>query len=156
MYPRIVYRGTKAPERHPKLREHECVFTTPDFELATQYAQAQITEKTRVSYVQEYELSEGLKILDLNTDDRVPGILAVLLNRAPSSGEDYVRELNFAVERSSSGFVGLMKALGYDGYYVERNDGLFEDKILCLFDPSNLKFVGRFSVKASGTGIKVT
>lgn len=154
MYPTIVYRGTKLPEKRPKLREHECVFTTPDFELATQYAQAQITERVKVAYVQEYELPEDLKIIDLNTDSRVPGILAVFLNREPGESSD--RDLNIAIEQSSSGFVDLMKDLGYDGYFAARNDGLFEDKIMCVFDPENLKFIGRFTVKPYGNGIKVT
>lgn len=155
MYPRIVYRGTVLPERRPKLREHECVFTTPDFDTATEYAKAQITGKVRSAYVQEYELPEDLKILDLNTDPLVPEILAAYLERTSNSEEEYNRDLFFAAEHSSQKFVDLMKTVGYDGFYVERagpGGELWDDEVLCVFNPLHLKFVGRFTVKAQRQG----
>jgi hypothetical protein len=147
-YPSIVYRGSEYPELDPKLWKGDCLYTTPDFDLAESYAGGIVEpwgHNKRVAYILEFDVTEGLKILDMNKASEMPEIMERYLGRRLRSERDYADKLFYISEHSPKKFIRLLKSLDYNGIYIERPED--EYKILCLFDLSYLTLNGFFTVK---------
>lgn len=159
MIPRIVYRGTALPEKKPSSKKFPAIFTTPYFEDAKLYGHGHATDeysRANQFYVQEYEIKDSAKIVNLNKDEDAGRIVEKYAGREIRSQEEFDEILEQAAEWARRKFIKVVTSFGYDGYYFY--DAPMNDTKVVIFDPSDLilkkRYISRFIKDEGWTDLK--
>lgn len=121
----ILYRGTPVPESTPRAKAYACPFFSPDFEYAAEYG----------LYVQKYRAGPQ-RILDF----RDPAARRLTFE---FTGHQPARHMNDPVMLNlfwhpTDEWRDFIAAAGYTGTAMGWN--------ICLFDPGELKLLGRWRI----------
>lgn len=133
----IVYRGTPKPEIFPAHRAYLCVFFTPSFDLAVDFASGPYAE-WYAGYIQMYELPEQ-NLLDWNSLDA--RILSMAFLRDLGEEPSDTNRVQLFWEPPME-WIGFLERRGYTGMTGAGHQS--EGGELCVFRPQGVKLMKRW------------
>lgn len=141
----ILYRGTPVPEEALRPREYACVFFSPKFDYAADYALGKqhphgFERNVReTGFVQEYRFQKQ-KLLDMahrRTHDLMQEFTGVRVPRPPK-GQMYSIAAKLFWNPIPE-WIGILSSHGYTGVSVAGED-------VCIFDVSKAELIARWRV----------
>lgn len=131
----LLYRGTPVPQMAPVSSEHECVFFSPDYDYAVEYAVGERSEgKSDYGFVQKYRLPKQ-RLLDIGAR-KAFDLVKELTGERPKKWSDPMM-LSLFWDPGPE-WIDRVAAAGYTGTSMGYN--------LCIFDVSKAKLVAQWKL----------